>query len=349
MQSKTTVRRGVTALEVVVSMTIVGLLMTILLPALHRVRESARKAQCAGNLKEIGLAMAGFESVQGHLPGIATEVVSRSALDPRIGFDHQCAWISVHAQLLPYLDHANLAAKIDFSEQRPNSYLPPSSSVNAAALQIHVPVFNCPSDGLIQGGCSYRVSVANVSYPRAIRGDLDSVFFWTDGYGSSSEGRLWEGTKIEQILDGLSHTVFASERVVGDGYSGAYNSYRDIAILDQVPQIPDDAVHAACQFSRSAVIADESAVGTTWLYAGFAHTQYNHVLPPNSRLPDCASSGGRGQFVQGGAVAARSLHFSGVNVLFGDGAVRFTSENIDTSVWREAATVASGNLHQGNF
>ena len=61
-------RRGLTLVEVLVAMGIVGLLLSLLVPAVQVVRESARRAQCLSNLHQIGVGIHNFESMHGRLP-----------------------------------------------------------------------------------------------------------------------------------------------------------------------------------------------------------------------------------------------------------------------------------------
>jgi prepilin-type processing-associated H-X9-DG protein len=81
-----------------------------------------------------------------------------------------------------------------------------------------------------------------------------------------------------------------------------------------------------------------SFAGAAWVLSARYHTLYTHVLPPNSRIPDCAVGTIHGD-IGTAAVTARSWHFGGVNVGFGDGNVRMMSDSIDTPVWRAIATV----------
>ncbi len=61
-RTKSTVS-GFTLIEVLVVITIIGVLVAILLPAIGSAREAARRMDCSNRLKQVSLAMSNYESV----------------------------------------------------------------------------------------------------------------------------------------------------------------------------------------------------------------------------------------------------------------------------------------------
>ena len=69
-------RSGFTLVELLVVITIIGMLVALLLPAVHSVRERGRQVQCLNNLKQLSLAAVAHDSAKGQLPAM-TQFVKR--------------------------------------------------------------------------------------------------------------------------------------------------------------------------------------------------------------------------------------------------------------------------------
>jgi prepilin-type N-terminal cleavage/methylation domain-containing protein/prepilin-type processing-associated H-X9-DG protein len=95
-------RRGVTIVELLVTIAIIALLVGILIPALQMAREAARRSSCANNLRQIALGMATYDDAKKQLPGW------RNVLEPytkvRISTDPKTACVSWTVPILPYIE-----------------------------------------------------------------------------------------------------------------------------------------------------------------------------------------------------------------------------------------------------
>jgi prepilin-type N-terminal cleavage/methylation domain-containing protein/prepilin-type processing-associated H-X9-DG protein len=92
---------GFTLVELLVVVTIIGILIALLLPAVQAAREAARRAQCANNVKQIGLALLTYESMNGAFPYGGVGLTNGT-----YGF----SWIG---RILPYCEQDNIYQQLD--------------------------------------------------------------------------------------------------------------------------------------------------------------------------------------------------------------------------------------------
>ena len=323
-------RSGVTLVEVLVCLAIIGVLMSLLLPAVQTVRERARVMTCANNLRQLGLAMHSFESTYGQFPPLLPNYIQPGYSPFQFRY-----LVSPHFNLLPYVDGSAIQSAINLDGDVWNlSSDPPTSSQNMSAINVRIPVFLCPSDHGTVGATNYMMchgtstdvhTTPNVPVPNSGR----------EGFARS---RL--GLRPADVTDGLSSTIAFSERLVGRGNPAFYDPSRDIALLNGLPPmlLPDDGAQQCRQYVTP-TSAHSSFSGQGWLFSRFGTTIYNQILTPNSAIPDCAM----GVIGDTGVYTARSLHHGGCQILLGDGSGRFVSESIDQAVWRALGTVNSAD------
>jgi prepilin-type N-terminal cleavage/methylation domain-containing protein len=328
-------RDAFTLIEVLVVVTVIGIVIALAIPAIQGAREASRRVACINNLKQIGLALESHASARGEYPaGIMPHVAStpghRWAIGP----------LSAHVQLLPYLEHIVLFNEINWAPH-PSATIAPVSEApeNATARGIALAAFICPSDSSPPAsGCNYRACVGPL--PSEMDGARPP-----GGGGGAFPGLV--AMRPSSIRDGTSHTAAFSERLRGSGLLGGFDSTRDIWFsgIADIAQIRDgDDMIQACRSLKNAAPDAWTRAGESWIQGRYTDTLYNHVAPPNARGPDCSANGrfGLPGDMSTVAMSARSAHPSGVAVLMLDGAVRFVRESASLPLWRAIASREGG-------
>jgi prepilin-type N-terminal cleavage/methylation domain-containing protein/prepilin-type processing-associated H-X9-DG protein len=306
-------RRAFTLIELLVVIAIIGVLIALLLPAVQAAREAARRAQCTNNLKQIGIAIHNYHDTRGALPGayLVYQVTSFSAL----------------SQMLPHLEQGNLHNALNFS-------LPYSDPTNTTVLMASVSGFICPSD--------YPNPIPSRGAQTNYMADMGSWIVWQASTGPNANlpppnGAFYgnSSTRFAAVTDGLSNTGVFSERVMADGSNGISSPRSDVYFSPAGPTTIDEAV-ALCQAINIDDLSNQFPLfmGAPWVNGQHV---FLHVTPPNSR--SC------GFFTQLRAIMPpSSRHPGGVNLLLGDGSVRFTKDTINVNTWRALGTIRGGEV-----
>ena len=118
-------KSGFTLVELLVVITIIGILIALLLPAVQAAREAARKMQCSNNLKQMGTALHNFAAAYGCLPpGVMMETTAAcNSLDGTPNEPKPFYRFTVFVRILPYLELNNVYDQFD---PQINGWLPPN-------------------------------------------------------------------------------------------------------------------------------------------------------------------------------------------------------------------------------
>ncbi|MDY0167216.1 MAG: DUF1559 domain-containing protein [Thermoguttaceae bacterium] len=327
--------KAFTLIELLVVIAIIGVLVSLLLPAVQSAREAARRIQCSNMLKQLALASHNYhESVRCFPPGILL-----SQYDAKSG---QYRGNGLFVFLLPYIEQGSLASQWDYGN--PNS----NFSGGAGARSAQGPNLICPSEPAGENPLLYSTRLTGSSSDRYIKvtsyvgnggtrsyhpdsGFLqaDGVFFGA-GPGSQPQPNQ-RPVRIADISDGTSNTFLFGERNRTD------RNYDTFAA--QGWDWPFYYYGNWCGTSASALAH----------FTASSYAPLNYTLPFSyegraGASPPAGSAADFKHYIDLRVCAFGSNHPGGAAFAMADGSVRFVSESIPLITLRALSTRAGGEV-----
>ncbi len=210
---------GFTLVELLVVIAIIGVLVSLLLPAVQSAREAARRSSCLNNLKQVGLAILNYESARGTLPYGTNQNGQR---DPALtGRNISAFGFGWSASILPYIESGNAFDQINIDGELGST----RDNLGAGTL---ITAYVCPSrpdetDHWAECCSGFNLGPGPTDDIRitSYAGVSDSVdgFFGTAQPVSNGDGVLFNAhaVALSEITDGTSSTLMVGEVTGGPG------------------------------------------------------------------------------------------------------------------------------------
>ncbi|MCE9555036.1 MAG: DUF1559 domain-containing protein [Planctomycetes bacterium] len=299
---------GFTLVEMLVVIAIIGILISLLLPAIQKVRESASRTACQNKLRQLGLACHLYENGHGTFPPGRVKDSGPKA-----------SWLRF---TLPYIEQTEVDAAYD-------GKVAWNHANNKTAREMAVPTFICPSApqrgskisnaaGTISGGISDFVAIGRLHKDAVAAGMFASHIPATPAAADFIPGILNvdERVGLNKIGDGTTHTIIIGElagrptHYLRPGVTGPMN------LVGKGMWADDDSMSTSVKGSNYPDPTNASG----WVEAPFGPCPMN-----------CTNKS-----------ELFSFHPGGVNVAFGDGSVVFLREDIEIDVLANLVTRNGG-------
>ena len=360
-------RTAFTLVELLVVIAIIGMLIALLLPAVQAAREAARRMQCSNNIKQICLATHNHQDAYNKMPSGSTR--PSTGPGTYANYNVAGANFAPLVALLPFIELTMVHQDIDAQAKTRHGWNLYASYVASGALSAEISAFRCPSDpvrgvtetylGVLredlgkQGTTNYRGCTGDFSFGFSGTPPVDKPYV---------RGAFWVQIEqgLEALSDGTSNTILWSERCVNpqpglrasdgtDAYksvntkvaygfaspftgwttAGAYGGTAGTTMFTNFDLATCMGTRGTMpgEYKPEDVAGDNQSSGCRW-WVGFpGWTLFSTITPPNS--PGCVLFSQGGTTGSPGAIPPTSYHTGGVNVGFGDGAVKFITNSIN--------------------
>jgi prepilin-type N-terminal cleavage/methylation domain-containing protein/prepilin-type processing-associated H-X9-DG protein len=341
------IRRGAfTLVELLVVIAIIAVLIALVVPAVQQVRQTAARLQCQNNLKQLGLALHNYAGEHNNaFPPSYTLAVTPTSVNT-------VAWGTV---ILPYIEQTALYSKYDLEAA---AFPPPYGlASNIAVISTPVATFVCPSvplqaDARIYtydltaeandfvglklppGALQYTAAPSDYTGINGVRASL-----WQNlarnGYPAAirttdADGILgaYSPCKLTSVTDGLSNTILLAE------VAGKPNWY----VRGQQMTVP-----APHQPALEGGGWGDIMIGDNWLVGTDANCTTENPVGLATVIGVCNR-----RFSDEDMFGLYSFHPGGVNILMGDGSVRFLTNATGPLVVSQLITKAGGEVPSDN-
>ncbi|MDG1873456.1 MAG: DUF1559 domain-containing protein [Mariniblastus sp.] len=327
-----------TLIELLVVIAIIGILVSMLLPAVQMIREAARRTSCLNNLRQVVLAAHGFEATNKRFPP-SFEITRGTILSGNNG-----SW-SIHARLLPFVEQANAYKKVDLS-------MAWDAQTESGVPTLRIPLYLCPSEpnDIVRVDTTTRLPKV---HPQNYGFNFGTWLAYDPVNARPGDGPFYVNSKVgfNSIRDGASNSLCIAE-------VKAFTSYiRNTQDPGPVPPTDPNAFSSFLGQLKLGSDLHKNTGHTEWCDGRVHHSGVTTVFTPNTFVPyvhngdtydidfNSVQEGKKSDQSTYAAITSRSYHQGDiVNVAFLDASTNSISASIDLSVWRAIGTIDGGEI-----
>lgn len=328
-------RPAFTLVELLVVITIIGILVGLLLPAVQSAREAARRADCMNNMRQFGIAVANFESSRERYPGYQELLLPIDPSGAAVGNNKPASW---PVMLLQYMDRSDVFERWSST----------AVAIDSPVLTPQLDVMHCASTGHRPGVRGENSYIANAGFmPRTTDPTPYSNAYYVQTAQRPANGLFMDlisypNAKVtaSDVRDGQSNTIMISENLLATvWYSVGSPDPTQTALVINRPGW-------SSPISFPVPVNGRFGTTFTWCYAAEPGSLTHDGDRPEPQVPPASWMKINGDLTQNevgsGANAEwsrpSSYHPGGVNVVFADGKTTFLTDEIPYHVYQQLMT-----------
>jgi len=312
-QSAARTRRGFTLVELLVVIAIIGILVSLLMPAVQSAREAGRRTQCSNNLKQLALALHGYHTQFQYFP---PSVYFAAGEDPGYSTNYRVNWAIA---VLPFLEQQALYNSFDRTK-----LITDSANRNARGTILAAMV--CPTDGAAHRNKFSRGGEAD-NWARGNYAANGGLGFLSSSFRPSNgpDSQYWKNTYTRGVM-GCNTSV---------GLAGIRDGSSNTVLLGEI-RVGFNALDR-----RGTWAMGTAGASSLWGHGTDDGSGPNNCVPSSDNLLACDEIAPHADInaeclpcISAGSTQAtmRSQHVGGVMIALADGSVRFLSDFIENGV-----------------
>jgi prepilin-type N-terminal cleavage/methylation domain-containing protein/prepilin-type processing-associated H-X9-DG protein len=325
-------QKGFTLVELLVVITIIGILIALLLPAVQAAREAARRMQCSNNLKQIGLGCLMHEQTYGHFPTGGWGSLWVGDADRGVGKGQPGGWIY---NILPFIEQQPLYLLP--TDGKPDELLSPQLIGAATMSQTPLATMNCPS----------RRPATQLAYPlsptwRPKNANDTSVVSRADFAANSGHALVFPTDGPTSLQDGIRPSFWTDfDKMMGGSCTGVIFMRSELRISEITDGTSNTYLVGEKYLNPDYYMTGDDGGDNSTMFQGF-DPDINRWTDTTRATVPCPDRSGLWA-----AYSFGSAHSDGCNFVLCDGSVRSFSYYIDATTYQYLGSRKDGNAIDG--